>query len=454
MHFEPDVIRRIDRTALRENDYFSSLLEQAWGQQMLGMHDMERIRYECLALLAEKTRHFTAGDSSSIPTDTAKELLRSMYFTIGLCLKDYSNPDEAAACLQNTPIRALYQKGRQRIDRLTAATKAAHTKLTTQLIHTPNVFYNATLKDGIRGFFKLYNPDLFAHAIHITADYPLYNPVPRLDGIEFIHAYVGAAYYENRFMQAFADEDIHRLLCAYAQDYAQLPMNLYEPVLAAALGCVLAGTDPGRLDMTARGLDCVTKKLEHLSKTQITQTLSDAAETLCAKLQCADGLCRYVQNSVRILAGTVSRVLSEHLPNRVFLLPADGQEKPEIRFSFGEKMEDAQYRRVLDAIHRCETLAQKLAVIRKAVHSLADLEDVLLDAPMTSSEMQSVFAVLSLPEIAALSKKYGLQYDAHSLHMREQEAVLRESLRTFIADLPAEKQRRIRQMQALLRQEE
>ena len=91
MHFEPDVIRRIDRTALRDNDYFSSLLEQAWGQQMLGMHDMERIRYECLALLAEKTRHFTAGDSSSIPTDTAKELLRSMYFTIGLCLKDYSN---------------------------------------------------------------------------------------------------------------------------------------------------------------------------------------------------------------------------------------------------------------------------------------------------------------------------------------------------------------------------
>ena len=161
-----------------------------------------------------------------------------------------------------------------------------------------------------------------------------------------------------------------------------------------------------------------------------------------------------MQNSVRILAGTVSRVLSEHLPNRVFLLPADGQEKPEIRFSFGEKMEDAQYRRVLDAIHRCETLAQKLSVIRKAVHSLADLEDVLLDAPMTSSEMQSVFAVLSLPEIAALSKKYGLQYDAHPLHMREQEAVLRESLRTFIADLPAEKQRRIRQMQALLRQAE
>ena len=41
---------------------------------------------------------------------------------------------------------------------------------------------------------------------------------------------------ENAFCIRFAPQYVHRLLCALTPDYANIPMNLFEPVLLAALG--------------------------------------------------------------------------------------------------------------------------------------------------------------------------------------------------------------------------
>ncbi len=166
--------------------------------------------------------------------------MTSILFTVGLWLKTYPGPDDAVKALQNNPIDELYQKGRKRIDVLLRATKALHTKLLHELIETPNVFYSATLVDAILGFFKLYDPDYAAQEIHITADYPLFNPMPRLAGIEFIKTYVAGAYYENQFCSRLPAEYIHNFLRGAVESYKglgyeELLINIYEHVLAAAL---------------------------------------------------------------------------------------------------------------------------------------------------------------------------------------------------------------------------
>ena len=189
-----DKIYVIDRAQLSDELYFQSLLEQAHSKGILSNNDIERLQYECLTLLAEKTERYNSGDSSSIRVEKAQSIMTSNLFTIGLWLKTYPNPDDAVTALQNEPINELYQKGRKRIDTLLGATKAIHKKLLGQLVKTENEFYHLTIEDAINGFFKLYYPDFAAHEIHITADYPIFNPIPKLAGIEFINAYVNALY--------------------------------------------------------------------------------------------------------------------------------------------------------------------------------------------------------------------------------------------------------------------
>jgi hypothetical protein len=271
--------RVIKRELLREEDYLQSLLEQAHEKGLLAESELERLQYECLALLAYKTERFNAGDSSSIRVEKAQSIMESIFFTIGLWLKTFPNPDDAVIFLQREPIEEIYNKGRKRIDTMLKATKTLHAKLLLELIETPNVFYAATLKDAILGFFKLYAPDSTAQEIHITADYPLFNPMPRLAGIEFIKAYVAAAYYENRFCGRFPAETIHRIMNERVPAYkglgcGELLTNIYGHVLKAAL------------------TDIMTK-----TGTPIQQ----AAEELIRLMRCSAGLARYISDSVALV---------------------------------------------------------------------------------------------------------------------------------------------------------
>ncbi len=235
-----DKIRVIDRASLNEEYYFQSLIEQARDKELLSDSDIERLQYECLTLLAYKTERYNAGDSSSIRVEKAQSIMTSILFTIGLWLKAYPSPDDAVDAMLTDSIDDLYQKGRRRIDVLLRATKALHTKLLRELIETPNVYYASTLVDGILGFFKLYDPEYAAQEIHITADYPLFNPMPRLAGIEFVKTYVAGAYYENQFCGRFSAEQIHNLLRGAVESYEglgyeELLINIYGYVLTAAL---------------------------------------------------------------------------------------------------------------------------------------------------------------------------------------------------------------------------
>ena len=81
-------------------------------------------------------------------------------------------------------LAALRTEGQDCIRCRVAAARARHRRLAGALFETENVFYRATAADGIRGFFRLYRPALFANETHITADYPPLLPLFfGLDGV-------------------------------------------------------------------------------------------------------------------------------------------------------------------------------------------------------------------------------------------------------------------------------
>lgn len=432
----------IDRSLLNEEFYVQSLLEAAQHKALLSESDITNMQHELLSLLAEKTAQFRGGESSSIRVEKAQEIMSSLLFTVGIWLKTYPAPEDAVTALQQESIRFLYQKGRRRIDTMLAATKTTYAKLQDQLLDTPNLCYRETLADGIPGFFKLYRPDYFAQEVHITADYPLLNPMPKLAGIEFISAYVKAAYFENQFCTCFSADVVHRLLRGYQNEYPELIFNLYEIIYTAAIGCVLTGTDLSQLDITQAGLRFLVSKFQ--SENGTIALLSYAVAELICRFQFSQELSQYLKNSIPHIKSSIKIAVQNQTLHQIFILPTLADESPKIPYSLGEKMDDGQYRKVVEEIRACRFCTDKLALMKTHIHTLSDLEDVLLDAAFSREEMQFILQSLEPSEIIILSKRHLLQFDSGSLHLRAEEQFLSLCLQDFISTLPASLQAQIK----------
>lgn len=443
-------ISRIKGETLSSEHYFQSLLEQAYMAEMLSDMQLEKIQFDCLSLLAKQTERYNSGDSSSIRVEEAQNLLASIMFTIGVWLKTYPTPDEAVAAVQKDGIYALYQNGRERIDQLLKSTKMLHSSIIGNLVQTKNVFYRSTIVDGIEGFFKRYYPEFAAQEIHITADYPVHHQMERLLGIEFIQKYLECINYENLFCAQFSAEDVHHLLCGYDEHYEQLLFNIYEPVLSAAIGCILSGRDVHRLEMAPSSIKILGDLFRGKTRTKIVEILMEAIGQLSMLLELTEPLKRYISGSLPQIAVLIENAVRLQTLDRVFILPKYPENNTKFIFSFGEKMDDKKYRKILEEIMQCRYPADKKALIKSKIHSLADLEDILLDAELNEEETLSILSELNPAEIAALVKKHPMPSALDRYGLRESQIALCECLQKFLAALPVEQQDLMKQAVAML----
>jgi hypothetical protein len=364
-------------------------------------------------------------------------------YTIGLWLKGYPTPDDALKAAKTTPIAELYRKGRRRIKTMVIAAKAVHNILLDNLFVTPNTTYRATVVDGLTAFFSKYYPDYAANEIIITADYPVCNSLQKFAGIEFIRAYLASIYYENQFCQMFDSVRVHYLLSGYAKNYDKLILNIYEPVLTAALGCVLTQAPVEQLNITENGRDYLQNLFASMPQDDILQCLQKASDSLSQVLSLSNALTHYVHNSLPAVAGKIAASAREGILSHVFLLPVYPEEKAKIVYSFGKKMPDARYRHMIERIGESELTDDKVSIILDTVESLADLEDALIGAELNAEEIDAVLHELRWPELAALSKKYMLTSDEEAITFSDQESLLRECLMDYIDNLPSNERKLI-----------
>lgn len=440
MHNNLEKISLIEPEKLDGERYFESLLEQVHRKGILSDSELERIQYECITLLADKTARYNAGESSSIRVEKAQEIMASNLFTISVRLKACPTPDDALSALQSESIADMYSKGRRQIDIMLASAKAMHSKLVRQLVSTPNVYYNSTVVDGIAGFFKLYKPDFAAQEIHITADYPTFKPMPQLNGIEFIRSYLNCLYYENMFCNKFSADTIHHLLSGYLDGYEEYLINIYEPVLLASLGCAITGNDVLHLDMTKAGATQLQNILTDAPPEDIATIMQEALNKLLTLLACPDGLFLYLQSCLPAIILKIKLAIQKQRLEGVFPIPNYSGDIPTISVSFGDKLGDEEYRRVIDEIRYADLSEEKIALIEKHIHSLADLGDTLLDSELTADEITLVLQKLTLIEVAALSKRHAVALEEDISSFDEQEQTLYSSLKSFMSSLPAPQQ--------------
>jgi len=437
-------ISKIKKEMLSSEHYFKSLLEQAYSTGILSYTQLEKIQFDCIALLAKQTNKFNGGDSSSIRIEKAQELLDSIMFTMGVWLKSYSNPDDALADLQKNGVSDVYEKGLERIRLLMKSAKTIHLSIMGNLLQTDNVFYRSTIVDGTKGFFKLYYPEFAAQEIHITADYPVYHPVEGLLGIEFIRQYLECVYYENLFCTQFPAENVHNLLCGYDENYEQLLLNIYEPVLSAAMGCVLTGGNVRKLEMTSSCIIVLYDLFHGKERDKIVEILSGAGNKLGYYLKLPGHLMSYIYSSLPYIAMNIENAVRLQTLDKVFVVSKYPEDSIKIVYSPVKKLDDVEYRKIVEEIMQCRYLEDKKALIRHEIQSLEDFEDILLDSELKEEEIFSILKELTPAEIAVLVKKHLMLSAEDRYDLREGEIDLRESLKKLMSSFPEKQQELIK----------
>lgn len=421
--------RRIDPASLSGKQYFFSLVGQGLACGLLDQADAERLQTEGLLLLADRIDRFTQGKSSSVPAEQAERLLGGAAYTIGLALKQYLSPEEALDALRQTPLSALEKAGERTLQSKLRAAQLLHRRLCGQLFSTPNVFYRATAVDGLAGFFRLYRPDAFPQELLISADYPVYSSIDDGAGMEYLERYLRCLIYENQFLRLFSPQRVDGLLRGMDVRYAQLLMNLFGPVLAAALSCVMTGQPVPALRCDR---DALAALLRGKPAAEITPMLLDAARRLEAELGFTAGLRRYLHSCLPKLGRELVGALSLGRLDAIVPFPAAETAAPQLLLTYGQRMSALAYDQLLMALMRADDSTEKAALILEQVQSLGDLLEALRDGNLSARDLAALFPQLPLPVMAALKARYA--EDAFLSDPQEQ--AVAQALRDFFSRLP------------------
>lgn len=425
--------------------YFNSIIQEAYAHDLLSESEMENIQLQSIKFLAVKSERYNGGESSSIRIEEAEKIMKSNLYTIGLFLKSLSDIEDAIKELKTTLIPEIYQKGRELINVKEHFAKHMYYKVKSNKIINPNYTYNATIDEqGIGVFFKLYNPDYAAHEGAASIDYQLCNPVTDLVGIEFIQKYLENLNLENQFCSYFDHVNIHHLLSGYDEGYKDLLINIFEQVLTSALGCVLTHHSVLKLDISQREIEQLNNELSDDNDQSISLRINKAAEILLQELKIkCDSLRKYIEKSILKITPNIIQAVRTNTLGKTFVSAIDPDLKPRIQFLSGIKMEDENYRALIDELLICRYSSDKLALIKDKVKAFQDIEDILFDARLSEEEIISVLNMLGDVEIAALLKRHPFKSEIHAVDLTEAEYTLRAYLKNYYDQLSADRQGQI-----------
>lgn len=436
-----DTLHLIAEQQLHPRYYTESLIQQALSCQLLSDKDVSKIQSELLVILAEQCEKWNNGESSSVPTEIAQDIMTSILFVIGIKLKSFHSPEDAVKLLKAQELNSLFESGLQIVQRKTVAARHLQKQIMDNLLDTPNVYYRSTIADGINGFFKLYRPQFAAHEIHITADYPVLMGRPDSDGIEFIEQYLRCFDAENKFCVQFSSQDIHHLLCGLTPDYRSVPMNLFEYVILSASGLVLLKRAPQKLNLTKNDVESLYRLFLDKADEEIAGYLNKAVISLSDKKLLPKSTDRYLTVTLHKLVSAINNAVKTKTLDKVFLVPFYPKQEMKNTFDYGKRMDDRKYRKLVERILQTNNSEEKIALILQEIHSPADLLDILSDTELYEEELELLVNMLPLSVFVFLLAKY----PNDDFLNRENELLLFQALWKRKQSLPSEEKQKVEQ---------
>lgn len=393
----------IKKGNLSQEYYFQSLLQEAYNLKLIADSELENIQFQCIELIAKETERYTSGESSSIRIETAQSIMQSICYTIGIYLKNLMGADAGLKLLKQQSLADTYKLGGELIKSKFEASRELLCLVQSNCLVTDNIAYNDTVQKGIASFFSDYDSDFAAQENPASIDYPLSLDKMDLVGIEYIHCYLEKLYLENEFCLKFEIQDIHNLLRGYDKSYKDLLINIFGLLINNLTGTVLADSNIN-LNIVPSQTQYLQQKLECLSSKELGALLLTAAENICIEFNVLDKkLQQHIKDTVLDLTPRLKNALENNQLNTLFIAPKEDL-KPIFKFEEGINLEDELFRKITEEIRECSKVSDKIAIIKREVHSITDLVDMLEAYCIFENEFYHIFNSMENSELALLLK--------------------------------------------------
>ena len=381
--------------------YLSNLTSYMNSQKILTEEDEANIKTQLWELLSRQTNRYTMGDHSSVPIETAKELLESINFTIAIYLKDMGDYSQSAFLMKNINLSELFKKGQRVIEEKIAEGKVLLEKVMRTRLAVDNFSYEDTIRE-ISSFFKKYDYRFMAHEIPCYIDYQLFSPMPELSGVEYINEYLSRLLWENEFCRYFYPKDIIRLLMSYCRDYREELINIFDPVFTNALGLKLIKKDIRFLNISDFERKMLYDLISSWEDNEIKNNIFKAIQDILIEAGIDDeSAVMYFNEGAKDIISRLMLQKDRGLKNIFISFKEPEASEGNVKYYDGEQMDDEELRKIIDELSACRFLSDKIAMIKRHIHSINDLVEVL-NTCFWEEDSIEVFKLLSEPELALL----------------------------------------------------
>ncbi len=378
-------------------------MQEGAAQGILTEQSLLDLQCELWALLGKRTSRFTMGDSSSVPVETAQGLLHSVCFSIGLELRKCPGLRQAAIRLRTEGIAALFELGKGEVKKKVLEGRAMLDELLRCAAPTNNRAFLDTVHKALPMFFKRYDADFFAHDITCDIDYQLFCSVEELEGVEYINEYLRRLLLENRLVSAFEPNTVYRLLEGYCVDPVEQLINLFEPVFVNAVGLALLEQDCRKLNIRDGERDALLHLLQDRSARELETLMEEATMRMCknVNIELDSEMRDYLLFAQRELCGRIELQIRQNDLKGLFPSFREERFETDARYQDNPPMADEDLRALISEMRSCRYTTDKLAMLRRHVHSLRDYIEIIPEC-FKESEFEQAFALLSEAELSLL----------------------------------------------------
>lgn len=392
----------IDELKLNQGYYFQTFLQEAVEKKAISESRLEAIRYGILELVTKEVDRYNNGESSSIPIEKAQELLQSISYLIGACLKTAPDRNARSELLEKETMTVLFWRGVDMVDKLRKDSTTLLKQIQAMNHRYKSISYHDTIFVGLEEALHDYNTEFGAHEAGGSIDYPLLIEVQDYLGMEYIYHYLKHISLEDSILYKFALEKINRLLTLFDPEAEHLLINLCEITVINALGCLLLGKDCRALTITRTELGELKHILSGKREEDIGPLLEDAITSLGDKLALTMEQVNYLMGAlpewkVRLWNSDKMDTLDH------FFILTDGERMEREELYGGTTMKDEELRDFILTMGSLNTLQAKVSLIKEKVRSVVDLMD-LLEECFYPEEYQKVYQLLGEEELQFLKK--------------------------------------------------
>ncbi len=274
--------------------------------------DMAYMGYEAadlLPLVRELTERYTSKASTSVPWETAQQLMEAVLYCIGETQETGSGlgQNRELAGGEMMTAREAYDRGYHLVIRRAETVRKLYNKWIISFNGYESKGYSRTVTRNIPEFFKWYDPRFNPQQDFTGLDYPVPRDLGKRPGIDRVDRYLACIWTEQRFLGSLASDYVKTVLTAWGQEWRDQPVNLGEIVLRKILVHLLLRISPEETALEPDKYEALAAAVGSVSGERLAQRLRGLSRGLATRYFPGDeALAAYLDCYIPVIAAELA----------------------------------------------------------------------------------------------------------------------------------------------------